>query len=72
MGELLSKMTGQRVYLNCGTASNLRGEILGVEGGVLRLKDDDDQTCYVALDKVVAVWEARDASEHRAGFVSKM
>ncbi len=72
MGELLAKMIGQRIYLNCGATSNLRGEVIGIEGSVLRLKDADEQICYVAVDKIVALWEASDESEHRAGFVSKL
>jgi hypothetical protein len=40
-----------------------------VEEGVLHLKDSDDKTCFVALDKIVVVWEAKD-EEHRAGFVA--
>ena len=47
----------------------MRGEVLKVEEGVLYLKDSDDKTCYVAIDKIMVVWEARD-EEHRAGFVS--
>ena len=46
----------------------MRGEVLKVEEGVLHLKDSDDKTCYVAIDKILVVWEARD-DEHRAGFV---
>jgi len=46
----------------------VRGEVLKVETGVLHLRDDDGKNCYVAVDKIVAVWEARD-DNHRAGFV---
>jgi hypothetical protein len=42
--------------------------VLKVESGILHLKDTDDHTCYVAIDKIVVVWDARD-DEHRAGFV---
>ncbi|MGH9942101.1 MAG: MM0924 family protein [Pyrinomonadaceae bacterium] len=69
MQDFLSKMIGRRVDLHCGAASSLRGEVLRVEGGVLHLKDDEDRTCYIAIEKIVVVWEARDADEHRAGFV---
>jgi hypothetical protein len=62
-------MIGRKIDIFCGGASSLRGEVLKVEGGVLHLKDDDDLTCYVAIDKIAVVWEARD-QEHRAGFVS--
>ncbi len=69
MNEFLSRMIGRKIDIFCGGASSLRGEVLKVEGGVLHLKDDDDMTCYVAIDKIAVVWEARD-SEHRAGFIS--
>ena len=69
MQELLSKMIGQKVDVYCGGASSMRGEVIKVETGVLHLKDTDGKTCYVSLDKIVVVWEAKD-EEHRAGFVS--
>ena len=50
-------------------ASSLRGEVIKIEDGVLHLKDNDNKLCYVAIDKIVAVWDARD-EDHRAGFVS--
>ena len=70
MQEVLSKLIGKKVDLYCGSASSLRGEIIKVEGGVLHLKDSDERMCFVAIDKIVAVWEADDEG-HRAGFVSK-
>jgi len=66
--DFLSKLIGKRIDVYCGGASNLRGEVLKVESGVLHLRDDDGTHCYVAVEKVVVVWEARD-DEHRAGFV---
>ncbi len=71
MQELLSKLIGKKVDLYCGSASSLRGEIIKVEGGVLHLKDSEEKICFVAIDKIVAVWEADDEG-HRAGFVSKI
>jgi hypothetical protein len=69
MQELLSKMIGKKIDVYCGGASSLRGEVVKVTGGVLHLKDSDGKTCFVAVDKIVVVWEAKD-EEHRAGFVS--
>lgn len=69
MQSLLVKMLGKKIDVYCGGASSLRGEVLKIEDGVLYLKDSDDKTCYVAIDKIMVVWEARD-EEHRAGFVS--
>ena len=68
MEDFLSRMIGRKLDIYCGGGSSLRGEVLKVEMGVLHLRDDDSKFCYVAVDKIVAVWEARD-DEHRAGFV---
>ena len=68
MREFLAKMIGRRVDIFCGGASSLRGEIVKVEEDVLHLKDNDGKMCYVAINKIVVVWDARD-EEHRAGFV---
>ena len=46
----------------------MRGEVLKVETDVLHLRDNDGHPCYVAIDKIVVVWEARD-DNHQAGFV---
>ena len=69
MQELLIKMIGKKVDVYCGGASSLRGEVVKVEKGVLHLVDNDEKTCFVAVDKIVVVWVAKD-EEHRAGFVS--
>ena len=69
MQEFLSKMTGRKVDVFCVGTARLRGEIIKVEGGVLHLKDDEQQICYVAIEKITVVWDARD-EEKRAGFVS--
>ena len=68
MQEFLSRMIGRKIDIFCGGASSLRGEVMKVEGGVLQLKDDEQEICYVAIDKIAVVWEARE-DEHRAGFV---
>ena len=69
MEQLLSQMIGKKLDVYCSGASSLRGEVVKVEHGVLYLKDSDDKTCYVAVDKIIVVWEARE-EDHRAGFVS--
>lgn len=70
MQEFLSRMIGQKIDVRCGTSSSLRGEVVKVEEGVLHLKDSDQKMCFIAVDKIVVVWEASD-EEHRAGFVSQ-
>lgn len=69
MHELLAKMIGKKIDVLCSGSSSLRGEVLKVEGGVLHLRDSDQKTCFVAIDKITVVWDARD-EEHRAGFVT--
>lgn len=69
MQEFLSKMIGRKLDVFCSGVASLRGEAIRVEGGVLHLKDDDQQMCYVAIDKIAVVWESRE-DEKRAGFVS--
>ena len=66
--DFLARLIGRKIDIYCGGASSLRGEVLKVEEGVLHLRDSDDKTCYVAVDKIMVIWEARD-EEHRAGFV---
>lgn len=69
MEDFLSKFIGRKIDIYCGGSSSLRGEVLKVESGVLHVRDDDGKLCYVAVNKIVVVWEARDDS-HRAGFVA--
>ena len=68
MEDFLARFIGKKIDVYCGGASSLRGEVLKVETGVLHLRDDDGKNCYVAIDKIVAVWEARDDT-HKAGFI---
>jgi len=70
MHELLSKMIDREVDVVCAGASSLRGKIVKVEAGVLQLRDEGDNDCYIAIDKIVAVWEKRDKDRH-PGFVFK-
>lgn len=69
MHDFLMQMIGKKLDVYCGGASSLRGEVIQVEQGVLHLKDDEDKMCYVAVEKIIVVWEARE-DDHRAGFVS--
>jgi len=70
MKELLSRMVGHEVDVVCSGTSSLRGKIVEVDDHILQLKDDEDNVCYLAVDKIVAVWEKRDKNRH-PGFVFK-
>jgi hypothetical protein len=63
-------MIDREVDVVCAGASSLRGKIVKVEAGVLQLRDEGDNDCYIAIDKIVAVWEKRDKDRH-PGFVFK-
>ncbi len=71
MEQFLSKMAGRKFDVYCGGSSSLRGEVIKVEAGVLYLKDSENKTCFVAIDKIIVVWDAAD-DEHRAGFVTTL
>jgi len=70
MRDLLSKLIGKEVDVLCTGTSSLRGTIIKIDGDVLHLKDDQGDICYVAIDKITAIWEKRDSNRH-PGFVSK-
>jgi len=57
MQDLLARMIGKKLDVRCGGASSLRGEVVKVEDGVLHLKDSEQKTCYVAIDKITVVWK---------------
>jgi len=70
MKELLSKLIGKEVDVVCTGNSSLRGKVVKVDDDVLHLKDENDNVCYVAIDKITAVWEKRDKDRH-PGFIFK-
>jgi hypothetical protein len=70
MRDLLSKLIDTEVDVVCTGTSSLRGKIMKVDGDVLHLEDDEGNVCYVAIDKITAVWEKRDKDRH-PGFIFK-
>jgi hypothetical protein len=70
MEQLLSRLIGREIDVVCSGAASLRGECISVGSGVLQLKDHEGETCYIAVDKIVAVWEKKDKDRH-PGFVFK-
>ena len=70
MEDFLRTLIGRKIDARCGATSNLHGEIINVENGVLHLKDEDGEMCYVAVDKIIAVWEKQDKAR-QPGFVFK-
>lgn len=70
MQQLLSKLIGKEIDVVCAGASSLRGKVVKVEDSVLQIEDDNGDVCYVAIDKIVAVWEKEDR-DRQPGFVFK-
>ena len=68
MESFLSRFIGKRVDVYCGGSASLRGDVVKVETGVLHLRDAEGKSCYIAIDKIVVVWDARDDTHH-AGFM---
>jgi hypothetical protein len=68
MESFLSRFIGKRIDVYCGGSASLRGDVVKVETGVLHLRDAEGKSCYIAVNKIVVVWEARDDT-HRAGFM---
>lgn len=69
MEEFLNGMIDRRIDVHCTGAIVLRGDVVKVEGGVLYIRDEENQMCFVAINKIAVVIEARE-HESRAGFVS--
>jgi len=70
MEEFLKTLVGKKIDAFCGGTSSVRGEVVKVENGVMHLQDDEDEICYVAVHKIVAVWE-RGEKNHHAGFLKR-
>lgn len=67
MEKIISNFTGKRVDLFCTHSVVFRGTIESVEGGIVRLVDDDERIFYVAVEGVVGVSETVDSAS-RPGF----
>lgn len=68
MEELLRQMLGKKIDVTCGTNAAFSGDVIDVKGGVLYLRDEDQNVAYVAVDKVAVVTECKD-TQSRPGFV---
>ena len=67
MKDFLETRIGKEVDVHCGTAT-VSGRVMLVEGNVLYL-EKDEVTCYVNIDKIVAVWDSRGKKAIPPGFV---
>jgi uncharacterized protein DUF6897 len=65
--NFLESRIGHEIDVHCGT-DTISGKVTKVEGQVLYL-EKDDVTCYVNIDKIIAVWDARE-KKGPPGFLS--
>lgn len=68
MEEFLGQLKGKKIDVNCGGGAAFCGEVVGVENGILRLKDDEDLIAFVAVDKILFFVEKADP-HLRPGFI---
>ncbi len=68
MEEFLKQLTGKKIDISCGTNSTVRGDVVDVKNGILYLRDENERTAYVAIEKVAIVWEIKD-NQTRPGFL---
>jgi hypothetical protein len=68
MEEIIRRLTGKKIDVSCGPGTVLRGEVIEVKDGVLYLRDEDDKSAYVAIDKIATVYECSDSAV-RPGFI---
>jgi len=67
--NFLEGRLGKELDVQCegGTFS---GKVVRIEGNVLLL-EKDDVTCYVNIEKIIAVWDSREKKAQSPGFLSK-
>ena len=68
MEELLNTFIGKKVDVSCGSGSVLHGEVKQIKAGVLYLRDEDERSAFVVIDKIAAVSECTDSGS-RPGFI---
>ncbi|MDQ3064622.1 MAG: hypothetical protein M3R14_17420 [Acidobacteriota bacterium] len=68
MEELLKQLMGKKVDVSCGANATFGGEVIDVKGGVLYLRDENEQVAYLAIDKIAIICEIKEP-QSRPGFV---
>ena len=68
MEEFLKQLTGKKIDISCGANSTVRGDVVDVKNGILYLRDENERTAYVAVEKIAIVWEIKE-HQTRPGFL---
>lgn len=69
MRNFLESQLGKELDLHCGGLA-VSGKLIKVEGEVVYV-EKDDVVCYVNIDKIIAVWDAKDKKPQSPGFLPK-
>jgi len=69
MESVLRQMAGKKIEVSTGITTAFKGEIIEVKDGVLHLKNEDEKTVYISIEKIAAINECSDA-QSRPGFIS--
>ena len=68
MRNLLENMMGKEIEAICEGATII-GKVAKVTGNVLHL-EKDGVTCFVNIEKIVLVWDAREKKINPPGFLT--
>ena len=66
MKNFLETRLGKELDIHCGGAI-ITGKVTRVDGNILYL-EKDDVTCYVNIEKIIAVWDSREKKQNMPGF----
>jgi hypothetical protein len=67
--NFLERMMGKEVEAIC-EGSSISGKVTKIDGNVLYL-EKDKVTCYVNIDKIVVLWDAREKKANPPGFLPR-
>ena len=69
MEEIIKGLVGKKIDVSFGSGAVFRGEVIEVLSGVALLRDEDEKTAYVAIEKIASIRECSDATV-RPGFIA--
>jgi hypothetical protein len=67
--NFLERRLGKEVEIQC-EGMMVKGKVDKIEGNVLVLTKDEE-TCYLNIEKIIAVWDSREKKAQPPGFLSK-
>lgn len=69
MRNLLESRIGKEIDVQC-ISGTFSGKVVRVEGAILVL-EKDERTCFVDIEKIVAVWDKSEKRMKSPGFLPK-